>query len=164
MYLQDRNSVIFKLTTSSLPIPPNHVHPLPPVGQQSSRWPEEEKPLSVSQWPRRCPAAVDFPPAGLSFSSDLAAGWHQSYRHVRPHTLPPGLRPLQLNLLVYLPGQWSDGGGQINWFCHSGAMKFCTFFIIIIIIITLYQQIQNKYQTDCIVCIAKTYFVYSSKP
>lgn len=83
------------------------------AGQQPSGRPEEEKPLSVSQWARRGPAAAHFPPAGLSFSSNPAAGRHQPYRHVRPHPLPPGLRPLQPSLLVHLPGQGHHGECQV---------------------------------------------------
>lgn len=87
--------------------------PLPPVGQQPSRRPEEKKPLRVSQRAGGNPAAAHFPPAGLSFSSSPAAGRHQPHRSVRARPLPPGLRPLQPSVLVHLPGQGHDGGRQV---------------------------------------------------
>lgn len=99
------------LTSSCFP--PNHPAPVPPVGQQPSGRPEEEKPLGVSQRDRGSTGA-HLPPAGLGCSSNPAAGRHQPHRHVRPRPLPPDLRPLQPSLLVHLPGQGHHGGRQVQ--------------------------------------------------
>lgn len=131
MYLDMSDKVLFfgrrplKSHTDALSLP------LQPAGQQPPGRPEEEKPLSVLQRARRGPAAAHFPPAGLSFSSNPAAGRHQPHRQVRPHPLPPGLRPLQPGLLVHLSGQGHHGECQV-YKSHSvifvylhAALDFC---------------------------------------
>lgn len=140
MYLLDNNNVVVFLSLCRRPSK-SHTNiislPLPPVGQQPSGRPEEEKPLGVSQWASRSSTAAHFPPAGLSFSSKPAAGWHQPHRRVRPHPLPPGLRPLQPGLLVHLPGQGHHGECQVlkshsvilvhlhpPWYWFKGVMIF----------------------------------------
>lgn len=122
------------LTSSCFP--PNHPAPVPPVGQQPSGRPEEEKPLGVSQWDRGSTGA-HLPPAGLRCSSNPAAGRHQPHRRVRPRPLPPDLRSLQPSLLVHLPGQGHHGGRQVqrshlvimvhlhlSWYCYFWGSLF----------------------------------------
>lgn len=123
------------LTSSCFP--PNHPAPVPPVGQQPSGRPEEEKPLGVSQRDRGSTGA-HLPPAGLRCSSNPTAGWHQPHRRVRPRPLPPDLRLLQPSLLVHLPGQGHHGGRQVqkshlvimvhlhpSWYCYCWYSYFC---------------------------------------